>query len=54
MDKNTRVEIHPCTDLWMMGARFGNVVRVKGAKALVKLDRYRRAVWFLIDDLKEV
>lgn len=33
-----RVELHPATDLWMRGARFGEVIRV-GRKALtVRLD----------------
>lgn len=38
-----RVELHPATDLWMRGARYGNVVRI-GQKLLhVKLDMLNRA-----------
>lgn len=41
-----RVEIHPCTDWWMMGARFGTVVKIDRAAGLlhVKLDKLRKAV----------
>lgn len=34
-----RVELHPGTDQWMMGDRFGNVVRVKDGLVHVKMDR---------------
>ena len=39
-----RVELHPGTDLWMAGARFGTVVRMsltRGDKVHVKLDKLR-------------
>lgn len=34
----TRVQLHPATDLWMRGARFGSIVAVRGEVATVKLD----------------
>jgi hypothetical protein len=34
-----RVELHPGTDQWMMGDRFGNVARIKDGKVHVKMDR---------------
>lgn len=34
-----RVELHPATDLWMRGARFGTVVSVGRLMLRVKLDR---------------
>ena len=34
-----RVEMHPATDLWMMGARYGDVVKVGRTKVHVRLDR---------------
>ncbi len=37
-----RVELHPGTDLWMAGARYGKVVRMSlthGDKVHVKLDK---------------
>ncbi len=33
-----RVQMHPATDLWMRGARYGTVIRVGRRKLLVKLD----------------
>lgn len=39
-----RIEMHPGTDQWMMGARFGNVVRVdeKAGDVIVKLDKLKK------------
>lgn len=34
-----RVELHPGTDLWMMGARMGTVIWVGRKYVHVKLDR---------------
>lgn len=34
-----RVELHPATDSWMMGLRFGTVVRVGRKYYHVRLDR---------------
>lgn len=39
-----RVEIHPSTDLWMMGARFGVVVGIRSTpddRVIVKLDKLK-------------
>jgi hypothetical protein len=33
-----RVEIHPATDLWMRGARFGTVTKIGRKYVHVKLD----------------
>lgn len=37
--KGMRVELHPATDLWMRGARFGTVDYVKAGYVYVSLDR---------------
>lgn len=37
-----RVELHPATDLWMSGARYGSVVKVGRTKVHVQLDRIGR------------
>ena len=37
--KGDRVELHPGTDPWAMGARFGVVDSVEGNRVRVKLDR---------------
>jgi len=34
-----RVQLHPCTDQWMMGDRFGSVTQVKNGLVYVKMDR---------------
>lgn len=41
-----RIEMSPHTDQWMMGARFGNIVRVDLATGVVhvKLDKIRRTL----------
>lgn len=38
--KGKRIELSPSCDLWMRGARFGNVTDVRKLGYLVKLDRY--------------
>lgn len=39
-----RVQLHPATDLWAMGARYGDVVRVTGQRVHVRLDATGRTV----------
>lgn len=34
-----RVELHPATDAWMMGDRYGEVVKVGRSLIHVKMDR---------------
>jgi hypothetical protein len=36
---NDRVQLHPCTDSWMRGDRFGEVVKVGRLACTVKLDK---------------
>lgn len=42
--KGERVELHPATDLWMRGARFGTIVKALPVRRayLVKLDKVAR------------
>ena len=42
--KGDRIEMHPATDLWMMGARYGEIVQVGRKNLKVKLDYLRRAI----------
>lgn len=49
-----RVEMHPATDLWMRGARFGNVVKVGRTRVHVKLDKLPRPVEVAPSDLQHV
>ena len=37
--QNDRVELHPATDLWMQGARFGTVLSIGRKYVTIKLDR---------------
>jgi hypothetical protein len=46
-----RVELHPCTDEWMMGARFGEVRRVADGRVWVKLDKIRKVLAFHPDNI---
>jgi hypothetical protein len=39
-----RVELHPATDLWMRGARFGDIVKIGRKLLTVKLDALRRPI----------
>ncbi len=40
------VELHPATDRWMMGDRFGAIVRLrKDGAAYIKLDRSGKKLW---------
>lgn len=39
-----RVELHPATDWWMRGARFGDVVRLGRTLVHVKLDANGKVV----------
>lgn len=39
MDVNDRVELHPATDAWMMGDKFGKVVKVTSRSVHVLMDR---------------
>jgi hypothetical protein len=34
-----RVELHPATDLWMRGARYGEILSIGRTRVTVKLDR---------------
>lgn len=34
-----RIELHPASDLWMAGARYGTVVRIGTKKVEVSLDK---------------
>jgi hypothetical protein len=49
---NDRVELHPATDLWMRGARFGTVDRIEGGKVWVELDKVQgKRIAFNSNDL---
>jgi hypothetical protein len=48
----TRVEIHPRFDAWMMGDRFGTVVKVlRNERYQVRLDKSGRVRSYALDDL---
>ncbi len=46
-----RVELHPATDRWMMGDRYGTIARVGRTYALVHLDKSGKRIKFHPDDL---
>lgn len=52
----SRVELHPGTDLWMRGARFGTVVGTHKTydRLIVELDKMPRRVAFLENQLRGI
>ena len=38
----TRVELHPATDAWMMGDRYGTIVKVNKFNVSIKMDKSGR------------
>jgi hypothetical protein len=49
-----RVQLHPGTDRWMMGDRYGEVVRSLPARVRVRLDRSGAMLWFRGEDVSPV
>ena len=46
-----RVELHPATEWWMRGARYGDVVKLGNDTICVRLDRTGRVHRFLAEEL---
>lgn len=51
MTVGQRVEIHPATDAWMMGDRYGEVIKIRGDLAWVKMDRSGKVRKFAVETL---
>lgn len=49
-----RVQLHPGTDRWMMGDRYGEVVKVGSVRVFVRLDRSGKTLWFRRQDVLPV
>jgi hypothetical protein len=49
-----RIELSPACDLWMRGARFGNVAKIGRKFVTVKLDHWPRPLRFTADLLRFV
>lgn len=41
-----RVQLHPASDAWMAGDRYGEVIKVGRSIVHVKMDRSGRVRWF--------
>ncbi len=56
MKNGTRVELHPAYDLWMRGAKYGTVVKIKDEIAHVRMDhpQVRKLAKIPIRDLTEI
>lgn len=52
--RGDRVQMHPATDLWMRGARYGTVLSATADHVTVKLDALRRPVRVRASDLLPV
>ena len=48
-----RVQIPAHAEAWMRGDRFGTVVRVKGDRAQVRLDKSQKLSWMDANDLRD-
>jgi hypothetical protein len=44
LEQGTRVQLHPATDRWMMGDRFGEIIGRGKTSYLVKLDKSGKTV----------
>jgi len=49
-----RVQLHPATDLWMSGARYGSVTRVTKTYVHVKVDLIGKVVRCHPDHIGEI
>lgn len=49
-----RIQLHPVTDTWMRGDRYGTVVKLGTKYATVKLDRSGRTLQFTPRNILEV
>lgn len=56
MKKGDRVELHPATDAWMQGDRYGTVERITRdqEKVVVLMDKSGRTLRFVPEMLTEV
>ncbi len=52
--EGSRVELCPSTDLWMQGARFGQVEKIENGVAVVRMDheQVRKLQRFTLDRLR--
>lgn len=49
-----RVELHPATDLWMRGARYGTVIRVGRTVLTINVDKLGRTVRVAPEDIGQI
>lgn len=49
-----RVQIHPATDRWTRGDRYGEIERVTKTRLHVRMDRSKQLVTFHPDNILEI
>jgi hypothetical protein len=49
-----RVQSHPATDAWIMGDRYGEIVKVGRTKIHVKMDRSGRTLRFSPEYVEQI
>lgn len=49
-----RVQLHPATDLWMRGARYGTVTKVTKTHVHVKVDKLGTVKRFFADYVNKI
>lgn len=47
-----RVELHPATDTWMRGDRYGEIVRIGTKNIYVRMDKSNRILGFTPDNIQ--
>ncbi len=53
LNKGVRVQLHPATDAWMQGDKYGEVLEVDRPEDRIRLrlDKSGRKAWFRIRDI---
>ena len=49
-----RVELHPATDAWMMGDRYGTIVKVNKSNVSIKMEKSGRTLKVTENNYTEV
>lgn len=54
MKEGDRCELHPSTDRWMMGDRYGTIIEIDGGSVQVVLDRSGDTYWYKAECIGKV
>jgi hypothetical protein len=54
IETGKRVQLHPATDAWMRGDRYGTVVKIGRRLVSVKLDKSGRTLKLSLDNVQTI